>query len=506
MNNRIKLIIRSDYFILAWILALAGTLSFIYLGSKSIWLDEAFSVTVARMNWADFWHNVFQYEANQVFYYLLLHFWINLGLSEFVLRSLSIIFALGAVVMIYVLGRRLFGSRTGLTAAFLIAINAYFIAYAQEARAYTLVVLLAALSSYLFIKALEKPGWKVWAAYIIFSVLGVYSHIYLVFLPAVHFVAAFFLPRKEVPWKSLIISMAVAVLVSLPMIFFALTHDIGQINWVSTPGLKELSWVFSQLSGRGGPALTAVYFVLGAIAIIFAARAYLKDKLTARLWRYIFLLLWLFLPIALAFVFSFVKPIFVMRYLIICLPPLVFIVAEGIYRLKLNWLRAVSLVVLAALSVIALNNWYTSDTRKDYNQKDDFRALTNYVVDNAAPGDAIVVYQPMLTLPYDYYVDRLGTPANLPAKVSYLPEPPDQLNLYYLPKGAPGNWALPDPGEEIVRRLSRYQRVWLVLGYDLGEQKKMQSRQIQDYIEEEYRQVDEQDYFDNIRLYRYDMK
>lgn len=42
------------------------------LGSKSIWIDEAVSVTLAQASWTDFWKEVSSYEGNMVFYYLLL--------------------------------------------------------------------------------------------------------------------------------------------------------------------------------------------------------------------------------------------------------------------------------------------------------------------------------------------------------------------------------------------------------------------------------------------------
>jgi mannosyltransferase len=131
----------------AGIIPLATVLTFLFLGEKSLWYDEAFSVNAAQMEWASLWHVISEFEANQGFYYILLHLWINLGQSEFVLRSLSAIFAISTVGLVYLLGTRLFGARVGLVAALLITLNSFFIAYAQEARAYMLVLLLATLSS-----------------------------------------------------------------------------------------------------------------------------------------------------------------------------------------------------------------------------------------------------------------------------------------------------------------------------------------------------------------------
>jgi mannosyltransferase len=156
--------LRPDFLFYAGILPLAAVLTLLFLGEKSIWLDEAFSVTIAQMEWPDFFYTLSHYEANGGFYYFLLHLWVNLGQSEFALRSLSVIFALGVVVMIYRLGVYLNGTRTGLVAALLATLNAFFILFAQEARGYMLALLLTTLSAYFFLHAIEKSGWKWWAA------------------------------------------------------------------------------------------------------------------------------------------------------------------------------------------------------------------------------------------------------------------------------------------------------------------------------------------------------
>jgi hypothetical protein len=319
-------------------------------------------------------------------------------------------------------------------------------------------------------------------------------------------VSLVFMPRKEIPWKGLLISAAAIVLLSSPMVFFILTRDIGQIGWVTRPGLKEIAWVFSQLSGRGGPILTLAYFIPGAISLFFTVRMCLHRKLSFQLWRYTFLLSWLFLPIVLAFAYSFIKPIFVIRYLIICLPPLVFLVADGLGRIKQRWLTLTALGVLVLLSSFALRDWYTSSQNEDYTQKDNWRGATSYIVSSAETGDAIVFFHPMLKLPFDYYHGRLKAPDDIPAAVHYLPVPEESLNIYYLPESYSSNKVLPTPEKGILDRLSGYKRVWLVLGYDFGPEKKEQSRMIQDFLEEEYSITAEKVYFDNIRVYLYTLK
>lgn len=71
-------------------LGVAVFLRFVQLGSDSLWVDEGFSVDVARKGIPDLIHQATTADANQPLYYVVLHFWIQLfGDSEFALRSLG---------------------------------------------------------------------------------------------------------------------------------------------------------------------------------------------------------------------------------------------------------------------------------------------------------------------------------------------------------------------------------------------------------------------------------
>ena len=138
------------------IAAVAAALRFHLLAAKSFWFDEGVSVAIARLDWYNFARILWRREANMSLYYLFLRGWLHFGGSEFFVRSLSVVFAVASIPVIYMLGRRLFDSRVGLFAAALLAANAYFVQYSQDARSYSLMVLLCSLSSFYFLKCLER--------------------------------------------------------------------------------------------------------------------------------------------------------------------------------------------------------------------------------------------------------------------------------------------------------------------------------------------------------------
>ncbi len=143
------------HYIIKFIPISLGVLSsFLFLGQKSFNFDEAFSVAISG-NLHDLLNRIWTTEANMWLYYALLHYWQIFGHTEFAIRSLSTIPAVLTIFVIYQLGKELFNRKVGFFASLLTAINMYFIFFAQEARSYSLLLLLTTLSSYFFTKYIK---------------------------------------------------------------------------------------------------------------------------------------------------------------------------------------------------------------------------------------------------------------------------------------------------------------------------------------------------------------
>ena len=83
------------------------------IGTRNLWLDEAYSVYIVQRDWHAFWTIILNFEANQVLYYIILKFWILLGDDEATLRFLSAVFSTASVPVIYLIGKELFDKKTG---------------------------------------------------------------------------------------------------------------------------------------------------------------------------------------------------------------------------------------------------------------------------------------------------------------------------------------------------------------------------------------------------------
>jgi mannosyltransferase len=134
---------------------IGGVLRMFLLGSKGIWLDEAFSIWVADHSVTDLLHWVAAIDQHPPLYYLLLHYWTALnGNAPFDVRMFSALFGTATIPIIYLIGKRLSSTIVGVAAAVLLAVSPFNIAYSQETRMYSLLTFNAAVAIYALVRLL----------------------------------------------------------------------------------------------------------------------------------------------------------------------------------------------------------------------------------------------------------------------------------------------------------------------------------------------------------------
>jgi mannosyltransferase len=371
---------------------LVELLGFYRLGTKSAWLDESVSISYARDNLGSLWHVVSGGDPNMGIYYAALRVWVAVfGESEVAARSLSVLFAMLAVPGLYLVGVRLFGRAAGLAAALLLAVNAFFIAYAQEARSYSLVMLLVVLSSYFFVVQLEQPSWWTWTGYVLASSAAVYAHYFAAYVLLAQLVTLVAARRRAAFARHWLTAVAAIVLVCAPEAVAAHHRGTDGIAWIPPPNAHGLVHVPLALAG-GSRTVLALWFLAVCYAAVLAARA-------PERWRLGFVAAWFAVPVLVSFVVSFARPMFLDYYLIVSLPALVLLAAAGIARLP-RVPAAALLLVLCSLSGLRLADWYQSPAREDW------RDAAQYVVANRQAGDVVAYYPSYASLPFEYYLRR----------------------------------------------------------------------------------------------------
>jgi len=420
------------------VVLLSLLLRLLFLGQRSFWLDEITSVLVARLDWPAFWQVVTDRQANMALYFLILRSWLPLGENEFWPRLLSVLISVATVPLMYRLAARLFDPRVGMLSAVLLAVNAFHVQYAQEARGYSLVILLVTLASTYFADGILHPRWQAWLGYVVTAVLGLYSHFFTALIIIAHAASALLVRHDAMPWRSLIVSWLIIAGCATPLVLFVLTRDSGQIDWVSPPRLSAAYKVLLTLAG-GGDLVGWVFVAAGLWGLWHARRL---DASGA--WPFKVVAIWVAIPIVLAMLVSFAKPILVYRYFGICLPAFVALTSAGVMRIAPRRLRYAAAFLLIVLSAARTVCWYgTNDT-------EDWRAATAYVLTHAQPGDALVFHPYYARQCFDFYRERVsqGSPT---AEIVF-----------------PGPWSpatdqLEEPAPELLASLAaRYEETWLI--------------------------------------------
>ncbi|MGA8271441.1 MAG: glycosyltransferase family 39 protein [Candidatus Sulfotelmatobacter sp.] len=449
---------RSSAFTLTLLAAAAAVLRFLFLARKPFWFDECFSVEVARLSWHDSACLLWRREANMSLYYLLLRGWLHFGSSPFFIRSLSVIISLATLPAIFWLAHRLFDRRAALIAVALISCNAYHIRYAQEARSYSLFVLLATLSSGFFVAALPDFSHRNRRVYIFTSILAVYSHLYAVLLVAAHRLSVRRHDRTQEhdSFQALRRAWLWIGIGSLPLLIFAAKTGAGPIRWIQRPGIGDLLDFAERISGNHGFILLLLYAVACAVTAIPSGKITwaLRTDIKWSAGGLRFLWVWLLFPVAVTVVLSLARPLFLGRYFIFCLPALVILAAAGLARLR-TWLFAVTLATILLLSLNGTFSYYHHDFDLE---RDGSQAASNYILDQAQPGDAILFHIAEARVPYEFFKS---------IRASQAPRVGEEGPEIMYPRH--GDWLdyrdfTGKPSPEFVKSIvSRYSRVWLVL-------------------------------------------
>jgi len=386
------------------IVVVSTVLRLIALGYKSFWIDEIASVAIARRAAPVFWHFLWHDEGNMALYYVLLRPWLHFGYGEGVVRLLSVIPGVLSIPVIYVLGKRLFGRKTGILAAALLALSPCAIAVSQEARAYSFVVLAVLLSTYAFVLLIERPSYKLACVYALIAGLTCYFHYFGVLVPAAHAISLTATPQGKRPWKPLLLAAAIIVVMAAPILWLIHAQDVGHISWVPSPSLLELYHLGVFLAAYGGKAVGAVLLALDLVlAGLFLAkftRVWRDRDNELRRWHYALVTSAVFSPVAITLLASIVRPAFYHRFLIICLPGWLLMIAVGAGQIgnrARRWCAVAAVCVLSLASTIVMYRRVTED----------WRGAVDYLIANARAEDRVLYYQSVGEFAGESYRDWL---------------------------------------------------------------------------------------------------
>ena len=154
---------------------------------SGLWLDEVFTLLdFGRVPLTEV-VTMFPSQNQHMLYSVLMHLPLALwGESAWALRLPAVLFGVGGVWAVFLLGRKLVGVRQALLAAALMTVSYHHVWFSQNARGYTGLLLFTTLATWLWLEARDRQGWRWWIAYSVAIWLGLWVHTTMVFVVAAH--------------------------------------------------------------------------------------------------------------------------------------------------------------------------------------------------------------------------------------------------------------------------------------------------------------------------------
>ncbi len=354
---------------LAWLGAalLTAVVSIFRADRPGLWADELATWGMTTVPGGSLWGLLQSTDLVNGPYYLVMWAWSELlGNSDLALRLPSAIAMTVAAALVAVLGSRFGGPRVGLLAGLLFAVLPATSRYGQEARVYALVVCVAALSTLLLTRALERPRFSRFLPYLLsVAVLGLLNVVSLMLLVAHGLMVLILLRRTFVGWLA---SAVVGAAPGAALLYLSLGQR-GQVSWIAPATVRSLAGLPDELFGM--TAVGGCLVVLGALAVSYRHPAIVYTA-------------WALVPTVLLFAAGHYTSVWLPRYLLFTLPAWVLLAAITLDRVPL----VRGLLVVAAVALVSVPAQMT--LRGPAGHEQDTRGLATIIANNEQPGDGIV--------------------------------------------------------------------------------------------------------------------
>ncbi len=325
------------------IVLLGVGLRFWGLDSNSLDHDEIWSYEAASLSWPDMVDRIVRDISHPILSYILIKAALTAGNgSVWSVRLVSLLAGAGVLVATWGLCEALkLRLRETALALFLVAVNGYFIEYAQYLRNFALLQALSVLSLWLFVRALDpgRPRFGAFVALTIANILLVHSHYWGWFFVAIEGLWVLATARRRLP--AMVLSAAATVLTFAPWVYWVAqaAHQrgdaTGQISWMERPLYMDILWLIDRMNGpQSLPKATLIGLALFGLPIAAWLVKLARDRRAERLATPLLLIAFWAIPIGITFwvSHSLDRPVWGARHLIIAAVPYLVLVSLAANR------------------------------------------------------------------------------------------------------------------------------------------------------------------------------
>jgi tetratricopeptide (TPR) repeat protein len=238
---------------LVFIIGIGFLLRIYRLPYQSLWLDEWLPHTAMSAGQLSRYLSIFKIvipeHTSTPAFYVALYLWSKIvGLDPLLLRIFPVLIGCASIALIYFWGSVLFSRRTGITAAFFLALSPTQIWYSQELRPYGLMLFLALCSvftlEYALASARKNTRW--WVLYYSATALFIFNHLFsiLILIPQ----GIYIYLRRD--FRSFFFWTLPYVLIAALLVFSALNVSHVSVDHTSPAPCPQLTETLALILGK----------------------------------------------------------------------------------------------------------------------------------------------------------------------------------------------------------------------------------------------------------------
>lgn len=381
------------------------------LNLRAFWLDETATALAVQHPLK----NILQVAINDshpIFYLVSLKIWSSLfGNSEASFRGLSAVFGVLLCFLIYKTTIQIFKDKTAGLLAFVLSCTNYFLVwFSTQNRPYTIIAFVGLLSFYLYHKLLDNFKTTTAISYVLVSAIACGMHPWLILAIFSQLVSAILIYRDNTKIKRLLLAYLLIFLIAIPFFYVYLVQGkMGVSDWIDKPSIFVLWESIKYLCYGSGVA----YLLIFILFLFF----YCRNKNSEEGKTILSILLYLFFPLIVALLVSFVKPAyFAGRYEMVVLPAFILLFSWMFSKIRNVSVVIQLIILLAVLAFVSVKN----DRDQVLAFKSSDRTIASDLL-NKIDNNDIILTTDVTYASYKYYLTTLNT-ANKPITIVAYPQ------------------------------------------------------------------------------------
>ncbi|MDD5085523.1 MAG: glycosyltransferase family 39 protein [Candidatus Omnitrophica bacterium] len=420
--------------------------------------------------------------VNQNLLYLsTLHFWFMLLGSKSIIwgRVLLVLSGSIVIILVYILGRRLFDKKIAILASWLVALSPVLIANSRTLEGYSFICMMVLISEYFFVKCFIDKECNSWNTlfYFLFSVIRFYGHPYCISISLAEGLFLLSVWRRDRlvfrKWFLINVFVFLAAIPNFLILWKQYTNQTATLlseyalpTWRTEVGLKKILMAIPSLISNFGYIITFHYdrpfikylklinlsFVLLLLSGLFK-RGKRADNITVPL-RYLLFLV--FVPIVSIFPMAFLSygHYTNSKYFVFIAPYLYLLASVGILSFR-NTLQKVLIAVIAFLAIVSAAIYLIVLPR--YEVPINWHQLAVFLKSEIKEDDLVLVFPSEVTFNMNYGMDKMK-----PIPLKGIPE-----DFKFETLATESN-RIANPGyaDSIAKAVKGYNAVWLLTWYE----------------------------------------